>query len=570
MSELPLIAVFSGPTATIQNTPPLRTRATRGPVADGDDDLAIGGDRTGDHSDTLRAQRLAAPAVVYVEQFSGHPLESDSADLYAPPDGYLGPDGVFHPAGPGDHPPEAVDRGWRPVLRVVLDPADGPFLLPYTARARGDTEWPGSGLTDGAPEELQRQTFYPDASRLYEEIDRFGVDNEGGGRLLSSRARFAFFRAIPSGGYRKGLAGALRTDHELTPDGAARATSDIAPERRGTDYFGYFPRHLRTEPDVAALARATSLLQETLGSGQFTGGQWLEGSPTTEESLYWFSLLLDITVPLVGHSAQRPHGTLSADGDRNIVDGVRYLVSRVWADEAGRDDIGAVMIVDEVVYAARQVAKTDARPGNYVATGGFGGIVGSIEGSGRPVVTFRPQARHTWRSELRLPALPSSVPGLRGEVAVKDGQGRLEPGAMPAVTIVTYGRYTDGCGPAGIAGWLDHARRSHQLAGIVAEGANPYGSMDPATDAALQAAAMSGVPVVKCGRGNTAGFAPRQEPWAISGNNLTATKARVLLLAALLKLGVLPPAADPARPDPGETDRVHAAVAAYQHIFDTH
>jgi hypothetical protein len=75
---------------------------------------------------------------------------------------------------------------------------------------------------------------------------------------------------------------------------------------------------------------------------------------------------------------------------------------------------------------------------------------------------------------------------------------------------------------------------------------------------------------VKCGRGNTAGFTPRQEPWAISGSNLTATKARVLLLAALLQLGALPVAADPGYPTPDELARTHAAVAAYQHIFDTH
>jgi L-asparaginase len=548
----PRIAVFSGPTATIQNTPPLLT--------------SDAGDR---RRDTLRAQRLAAPVTVYVEQFSGHPLEADSADLYAPPDGYLAPDGRLLPpdAGPGP--------GLRPVLTVELRPNDGPFLLPYKSITRNGPPWLSSGRATAAPEEEQRQTFYPDASRLYEEIDRFGVDGEGYGRPLSSQAEFAFFRAIPSGGYRKGLRGDLRTDYEFA-DGVARpATDDIAPEQRGIDYFGYFPRHLRTEPDAAPLASATNLLQSTLGSGLFAGGQWLEGSPTTEESMYWFNLLLDISVPLVGHSAQRPHGTLSADGDRNIVDGVTYLTSRVWADSNGRDAVGTVMIVDEVVYASRQVAKTDARPGNYVATGGFGGVVGSVTGSGAPVVTYLPTLRHTWSSELRLPLLPASVPGLggpgQGAVTVKDGAGRLLAAAMPAVTIVSYGRYADGgCNAAQIDAWLAHARSSHPLAGIVAEGANPYGNVEPSADTALRAAAFAGVPVVKCGRGNTAGFAPRQEPWAISGNNLTATKARVLLLAALLKLGALPVAADPASPTSDEAASTHAAVAAYQHIFDTH
>jgi L-asparaginase len=548
-TELPRIAVFSGPTATIQNTPPLLTR-----------------DGPGGRRDTLRAQRLAAPAVVYVEQFSAHPLEADSSDLYAPPDAYVSAGGEVLPPDAGSGP------GLTPVLKVELLPADGPFLLPYKSISRSGAPWLGSGLAPAAPEDEQRQTFFPDASRLYEEIDRFGVDGEGYGRLLTSQARYAFFRAIPSGGYRKGLRADLRTDYELGGDGPRPAANDIPPEQRGTDYFGYFPRHLRTEPDTAALAGATNLIQETLGSGMFAGGQWLEGSPTTEESMYWFNLLLDITVPLTGHSAQRPHGTLSADGDRNIVDGVRYLTSRAWADGAGRDAVGTVMIVDEVVYASRQVAKTDARPGNYVATGGFGGIVGSVAGSDSPVLTYLPTLRHTWSSELRLPLLPSAVAGLTGaSVAVKDGAGRLLGAAMPAVTIVSYGRYSDGgCNATQIAEWLRHARDRHPLAGIVAEGANPYGNVEPEADDVLVTATFAGVPVVKCGRGNTAGFAPRQGPLAISGNNLTATKARILLMAAMLKLGALPVAADPSRPTPHETARTHAAVAAYQQIFDTH
>ncbi|HET9081854.1 MAG TPA: hypothetical protein VFO01_15255 [Trebonia sp.] len=76
--------------------------------------------------------------------------------------------------------------------------------------------------------------------------------------------------------------------------------------------------------------------------------------------------------------------------------------------------------------------------------------------------------------------------------------------------------------------------------------------------------------MVKCGRGNTAGFTPRQEPWAISANNLTATKARMLLLAALLKFGALPAAADPYCPLPEELAETSAAVASYQRIFDSH
>jgi hypothetical protein len=42
----------------------------------------------------------------------------------------------------------------------------------------------------------------------------------------------------------------------------------------------------------------------------------------------------------------------------------------------------------------------------------------------------------------------------------------------------------------------------------------------------------------------------------IGGLNLTATKARLLLMACLMKFGSLPPAADPDQPTPAEAARV--------------
>jgi hypothetical protein len=83
------------------------------------------------------------------------------------------------------------------------------------------------------------------------------------------------------------------------------------------------------------------------------------------------------------------------------------------------------------------------------------------------------------------------------------------------------------------------------------------------------------MPVVCVGRGNTGGFVPRN-PAAdngglfVTGSNLTATKARMLLMAALLRLGRLPAPHDPAQPTPDELASIRAAVAAYQSIFDCH
>jgi hypothetical protein len=90
-------------------------------------------------------------------------------------------------------------------------------------------------------------------------------------------------------------------------------------------------------------------------------------------------------------------------------------------------------------------------------------------------------------------------------------------------------------------------------------------------DRALRMAALQGMPVVKVARGNADGFVPSElTPLAIAGGNLTATKARLLLIAALLKLGALPAAQDAENPTVDEIDAVEAKLREFQRIFDTH
>jgi L-asparaginase len=200
------IAVFSGPTATVQNSDPLITsnkaRQKYGlPLLSNPDGSPI-------RFDAVRPQRLAAPVTVYVEQFSAHPLEADAADLYSAPDGYLDAAGSFHK--------ERQSDADRPVYEVVLQPEDGLYWLPYMGRQVDGSAWDSECAFPLAPAAQCRQTFYPDASRILEEIDRIGLDNEGRSNILSSKADFAFFRAAPSGGYKKGLSAAAG---ERSPNG---------------------------------------------------------------------------------------------------------------------------------------------------------------------------------------------------------------------------------------------------------------------------------------------------------------------------------------------------------------
>ena len=562
----PRIAVFSGPTATIQNTEPLVTsnkaREKYGLS------LRNHADGSAMRFDVLRPQRLAAPVTVYVEQFSAHPLERDFAELYAPPDGYLDGAGVFHK--------QRTSPNDKPVYEITLRPEDGLYPLPYMARQANGQAWEMDGTEKDVPSELCRVPFFPDGSRLFEEIDRLGVSDQGVGCLLTAKADFDFYRALPSGGYIKGRSAGERTD---IGDG------DIAPETRGVDFFPYRPGYLRKDPPMSALARVTNVVQRTLGSGKYLGAIWLEGSPFVEETTYWLNLLIDTTVPIAGNSSQRPHGAIANDGDRNIVDSVEYITSKIWQDGNGKDSVGAVAILDEVIFTSRDVQKADARPGGYVATGGHGGIIGRMGHPGAPQFSFKPVKRHTHTSRVRLTQLPHDVQGSRVQgskvgiiaVRIKDGQGNLLPAAIPTVTIVKHARYLpeNTSGDAGsevdILARIEKNLRVAPLAGFIAEGSAPFGAISNSVDAALKRATFSGMPVVKVGRGNAAGFVdPTRDPLAIAGSNLTATKARLLLMACLMKLGCLPPAADPTKPSAAETDATKAKLKEYQEIFDTH
>jgi hypothetical protein len=561
----PRIAVFSGTNATIQNSPPLVTsnqaREKYGlpPRRDPDGSAA--------RFDVIRPQRLAAPVTVYVEQFSAHPLERDAAELYAPPDGYVDPAGRFHAERLG---PDDV-----PVYEVTLRPEDGLYPLPYLARQADGKPWEEDGAYPQAPGHLTRQPFYPDSARLFEEIDRLGVGGDGWGNQLASRAEYDFFRVAPPGGYTKGLPAAERTDV---------GEGDIPPEVRGRDFFPYRPPHLSHSPSRADLARITNQIQATLASGEYAGALWLQGSPRVEETAYWLNLLIDTGIPIVGVASQRLHGSVGNEGDRNIIDAVHYVTSRVWADEAGLDRVGCVVTQDERIFSAREVQKADARPGGYTATGGHGGIVGNTGLDGPPVLTFLPVRRHTHTSALNTTRLPASVPGVRRSgdrittlpVPIRDERGDLRPEAVPNVWIVKDGAFHAQSFPDELERELDILARLDQslldtpLAGLVAEGQAPYGRLSAkARETALHRAACSGLPVVVVGRGNNEGFT-RPHGDFIGGNNLTATKARLLLMASLLHLGTLPPAADPDNPTESELAAIKEKVAKYQELFDTH
>ena len=527
----PRIAVFSGPRATIANTPPLVT-SNKGRAAD---ERQLEG-----RFDPLVPQRLHEPVRVRIEKFSAHPLEADAAEVYH-------------------------DDG-KAYYEVELRPEDGPYPLPYVAR-RDDGSEAGIPFEDSDQRDPSigyggRQSYFPDGSRLFEEIDRGlgGRGHDGAASELHRLAEFDFVRVLPPSGYTK------------------------QGEVGGRDFFPYSPRPLGKFPPNRAMARAVNVVQQTIDSGRYDGFIWLEGSPHVEETLYWLSLVVDTPLPFVGISSQRPHGALANDGDRNIVDAARYIASGLGAG------LGAVGIVDEQIFAARAFKKGDARPGGYRATGGHGGVLGSAGHEVR--VWFRPAYRTTGASALAVKDLPAEVSFQefgdspdKASIRIKDAGGALRGDAIAPVHVVKYGHYMaeeDTSDPdvevdimARIQRGLEQEASAEPDAprfhGFVLEGAAGTGSALHSQMAALALAACNGMPVVRVSRGDPEGaLPPNPNDLTIEGSNLDATKARVLLRATILRLGRLPKARDPRNPTAREREAAVAAIARYQEIFDTH
>jgi hypothetical protein len=187
MARKARVAHLAGPNATIQNTPPLVTsnkaRAKHGLP------LLTNPDGSTARFDVLRAQRLAAPVTVYVEQFSAHPLEADAAELYGPPDGYIDAGGHVHK--------QRQSAGDKAVYAVELRPEDGLYPLPYMATQADGAAWEEECAFPNAPEAKARQGFFPDGSRSFEEIDRFQIGENGIGNLITAKAEVDFYRVLP-------------------------------------------------------------------------------------------------------------------------------------------------------------------------------------------------------------------------------------------------------------------------------------------------------------------------------------------------------------------------------------
>ena len=252
-------------------------------------------------------------------------------------------------------------------------------------------------------------------------------------------------------------------------------------------------------------------------SGQLRLAQWLEiaravavaaedprvngiivthGTFTTEETAYFLHLAIRTEKPVVVVASQRKHDEVGNDGDRNFLDAIRLALS---PDARGK---GVLVTLHEEIHCAREVVKTNQRPGGFVSLGRS--MLGHIE---EDQVSFlaAPTRRHTSRSEFDIREL-SELPRVDVIAAYVGGD---DTAAQACV----------GAGAKGLvmSGYAYNGRPSaDQLQGI-------------------ERIAASGIPVVLSNRGGHGRIPVDWDDPFIQGDSLVPHKARILLMLGLTK-----------------------------------
>ena len=222
------------------------------------------------------------------------------------------------------------------------------------------------------------------------------------------------------------------------------------------------------------------------------------GTATLEETAFFLNLTLAVSRPVVLVGAQRPASALGTDAGLNLVNALRL------AGSPAAHGKGVLVLLNDEINAARDVVKTSTYRLQTFRSLDFGAL-GHIDGDGV----------HFYRA-------PLGVHMPDGPFA---GAELNQP--FPRVDIVySY---------AGADGALVDAAVASGARGLVSAGFAP-GSPTPQQRSAFERAIAAGVVVVQCSRAGSGRVAPRRrlrESGIVAGEDLSAQKARILLMLAL-------------------------------------
>ena len=293
-----------------------------------------------------------------------------------------------------------------------------------------------------------------------------------------------------------------------------RATGALKAELTGEEVVA-------AVPGLAELARVSVEQVAQIGSRDMTPAIWLvlaeranqllaepgvagvvvtHGTDTLEETAYFLDLAVTSDKPVVVVGAQRAPTYFDTDGPRNLLDAIRVATS-----EEARE-MGTLVVMNGQINAARDVTKTNTLDVETFRTPDFG-VLGVAD----------VDAVRFYRAPLRRQSIP------------------IEPSVrLPHVAIVPMYAGADGR-------MIELLLEDGAIQGLVIEGLGLAHVPEAAMDA-VRAVRAQEIPVVLSTRVHTGRIVPLyannivlRAMGCVEADNLTAQKARVLLMLAMTK-----------------------------------
>ena len=191
------------------------------------------------------------------------------------------------------------------------------------------------------------------------------IANTTGGRITGN----ALISAIPQ----------LKDHAQLEVEEFSRVRSDEITPKMMVDLAKRINQVFSTEDQVAGIVVTV-------------------GSNGMEELAYFLHLTVKSVKPVVLTAAQRRHGTLGADGDRNLLDAITVAGS---PQARGH---GVLAVVNEEIHSARDVTKTIAHRVNAWTSRDLGDL-GLVDAGGQVSFYRSPLKKHTTQTEFNISAV---------------------------------------------------------------------------------------------------------------------------------------------------------------------
>ncbi|WP_068079764.1 asparaginase [Novosphingobium rosa] len=237
------------------------------------------------------------------------------------------------------------------------------------------------------------------------------------------------------------------------------------------------------------------------GTGAPEGCVITHGTATLEETAFFLSLVWRGSMPVVLTGAQRPPNTAGSDAQANLRGAIAVAASPL------AQGLGVLVVIDNLVFAARDVAKTSSGALDAFEAPQFGPL-GRVEADGTLVLRHRPAP-------------------LRDPLDLADGLEGAQ--SLPRVDMaLSY---------AGADGAAIDAFVAAGAQGIVSAGLLP-GRPANGEQAAIARAVAAGVSVVQATRGLRGNVVPQaflDRAGVIPAGDLDAAKARIVLMLGLMR-----------------------------------